>query len=296
MGSMFLSIVIAAYNMQREIPRTLATLSPLAQKAVSPDEYEVIVVDNGSPVPINMQEIDTGGVNLRIVRHEPEDANPSPVFCLNESVKTHARGDAVLMCIDGARMFSSHLVRRTIDNLTRYPRAVTYVASRHLGPKKQMQSVLDGYDQRTEDRLLETVDWRKDPDALFSISCWAGAHKPQSPILQNESNALGMRLDVWDALGGYNEGFVRPGGGLCNLELFRRILTRDDGPAILLHGETTFHQFHGGAATSNAGYFGESLGEYLTATGHDYDRPPRTFLVDHGFAYNRPSATGCFWT
>ena len=144
-----LSIVVATYRMQREAPRTIASLLPPLQRGVDDLDYEIIVVDNGSPEPL-----DIGGAAaaaerpVRLVRIAPEDASPSPAACINAAVRRHAAGDWLMVCIDGARLASSHLVRRTADVLTRHPDAFTFVGSRHLGPKRQMQSVKEGYDQQ----------------------------------------------------------------------------------------------------------------------------------------------------
>ena len=47
-----LSIVVATYRMQREAPRTTASLLPPLQRGVNDLDYEIIVVDNGSPEPL----------------------------------------------------------------------------------------------------------------------------------------------------------------------------------------------------------------------------------------------------
>jgi len=47
-----LSIIVAAYDMQREIHRTLLSLSEKYQENISKDDYEVIVLDNGSPISL----------------------------------------------------------------------------------------------------------------------------------------------------------------------------------------------------------------------------------------------------
>ena len=44
-----ISMVLCVYNMQREAPRTLQTLSKIFQRNVTGD-YEVIVVENGSGI------------------------------------------------------------------------------------------------------------------------------------------------------------------------------------------------------------------------------------------------------
>ena len=62
-----------------------------------------------------------------------------------------------MVCIGGARLANPHLVHRTADVLTPHPDAFTFVGNRHLDPKRQMQSVKEGYDQAAEDRLLDSV-------------------------------------------------------------------------------------------------------------------------------------------
>ena len=290
-----LSIVVATYRMQREAPRTIASLLPPLQRGVDDLDYEIIVVDNGSPEPLDIGDAGAAAARpVRLVRVAPEDASASPASCINRAVREHATGDWLMVCIDGARLASSYLVRRTADVLTRHPDAFTFVGSRHLGPKGQMQSVKEGYDQAAEDRLLDTVPWTADLDHLYSISVWAGAHDRKNPLLQNESNAFAMARATWDALGGYDEGFSRPGGGLCNLELFSRCLNRGQGLNVLLYGESTFHQIHGGAATSHDGYFGASLAEFTEVTGEEYRRPSFPFLADLGERYERMQAVGRF--
>ena len=290
-----LSIVVVTYKMQREAPRTVLSLLPPLQKHVDGLDYEIIVVDNGSPEPLDLDDVlAMASRPVRLVRVAPDDASVSPVGCVNSAVRDHTTGHYLMVCIDGARLASSHLVRRTVDILARYPRAFTFVASRHLGPKPQMQSVKEGYDQEIEDKYLESVNWKADLDTLYTISVWAGAHDRRNPLLQNESNAFAMTREMWDSIGGYNEGFTRPGGGLCNLELFDRYVNRSEGLNVLLYGETTFHQIHNGAATSHDGYFSASLAEYAEVIGSSYRRPTFPFLADLGERYGRMQSVGRF--
>src|SRR5581483_9041619 len=51
-------------------------------------------------------------------------------------------------------------------------------------------------------------------------------------------------------LGGFDERFASPGGGYVNLDAYRRALDLPRTRLIVLLGEGTFHQVHGGAATS----------------------------------------------
>lgn len=287
-----LTVVIHTYDMQREAPRVLQSALPPLQRAVSGHDYEVIVIDNGADPALSLDGIDPGGVNLRLERVPPEDARPSPVFAINDCVTRLAQGRFVMICIDGARLFSPYLVRRSLDVLMRAPEAVTYVGSRHLGPDLQMKSVLSGYDQAQEDALLQSVNWTKDLDKLNSISVWAGAHRHRNAFTQNESNAFALSRGLWDQIGGYNSGFKRPGGGLCNLEIFNRLVERPNARNVLLLGEATFHQVHGGAATSHAGYFAASKLEYEGAVGSAYRLPIYEFEVDKGRTYDREASVG----
>ncbi len=290
-----LSIIVCAYQMQREAPRTLLSLLPPLQKGVDGVNYEIIVVDNGSPKALALSSAQLRAPRpVRLVRIPAKEAHASPVIAINAAVRELAAGEFLMICIDGARMASSHLVRRTVEVLARHPEALTFVGSRHLGRKPQMQSVREGYDQAAEDNLLGATPWQEDLDRLFPISVWAGAHKDGNPLLQNESNAFAMSRESWQTVGGYDEGFIRPGGGLCNLELFSRHVRKPKALNVLLLGEATFHQVHDGAATSHDGYFDESLAEHVRVTGRDYSWPTYPFLADLGERHGRMEAVGRF--
>src|SRR6201991_3313068 len=47
------SVVVVIYNIPREAPRTLLSLSAEYQRDIGRDEYEVVVVDNGSTPPVD---------------------------------------------------------------------------------------------------------------------------------------------------------------------------------------------------------------------------------------------------
>ena len=71
-----LSVVVVAYDMIRELPRTLFTLGTSYQRDIEADDYEVIVVDNGSPEPLPDRLAKTFAGHLRMERLDP--ASPSP--------------------------------------------------------------------------------------------------------------------------------------------------------------------------------------------------------------------------
>ena len=55
---------------------------------------------------------------------------------------------------------------------------------------------------------------------------------------------------LWDELGGFDERFLAPGGGLVNLDTYQRACGLPDSQLVVLLGEGTFHQVHGGVATN----------------------------------------------
>lgn len=120
----------------------------------------------------------------------------------------------------------------------------------HLGPKIQNQSVLEGYDQRVEDDLLERSGWKADGYRLYLASRsfadrgggWFGCLP--------ESGCVGLRKASYRALGGFDERFESPGGGLVSLDFFERAVGDAALEYVMLLGEGTFHQFHGGVASN----------------------------------------------
>jgi hypothetical protein len=63
-----LSVVVVVHNMAREAPRTLFSLSATYQRNIGPEEYEVIVIDNGSTPPLDRVAIDFLRGNFRLIR------------------------------------------------------------------------------------------------------------------------------------------------------------------------------------------------------------------------------------
>src|SRR5262245_36448734 len=102
-----MSIVVVAYRMARELPRTLRSLSVPYQREIGANDYEIIVVDNGSPVPIRLERRSPHGPEITLRRLDP--APPSPARAANAGIAL-ARGDLIGLIIDGARMASPGLL------------------------------------------------------------------------------------------------------------------------------------------------------------------------------------------
>ncbi len=101
------SVVVVVYNMPREAPRTLHSLSASYQRHIDPDDYEVIVVDNGSNPPFDTRVIEGLSGNFRLVRID--DASPSPAPAVNRGL-AEALGDVIGVMIDGARIVTPGLL------------------------------------------------------------------------------------------------------------------------------------------------------------------------------------------
>jgi glycosyltransferase involved in cell wall biosynthesis len=278
-----LSVVVGAYNMARELPRTIRSLSRTMQRGVGDLDYEVIVVDNGSSEPLELREPAGRDVAVRIVRVPPRDASPSPCAALNAALAT-AGGELVGLMIDGARIASPGMLAAAVSAARTSDRAVVATLGFHLGPKLQMESVRDGYDRVTEDRLLDEVRWSEDGYRLFEIAVPAASCTGDwfAPI--SESNALFMRRALWDELGGLDPRFVSPGGGFANLDLFARATSLPNAVVVTLVGEATFHQVHGGVATNALVSMQDTYHEeYRRIRGRTYE-PPRYRSLFHGHA------------
>jgi hypothetical protein len=264
------SVVVVAYDMAREVPRTLQSLAPGYQRGIDAEEYEVIVVDNGSPAPLDPGMLAAFDGRLRSTRIDP--APPTPARAANLGIEL-AEHDFVGLLIDGARLASPGLLAHARLARTLAARPIIATLGWHLGSARHMDASGTGYDQAAEDQLLAESGWEHDGYRLFSISTLAASSARGWFAPMGESNGLFMAKSMWDELGGLDETFALPGGGLSNHDLYRRACELDDTQLIVLLGEGTFHQIHGGAATSGRVGWDEMHAEYVKLRGRAYQPP-----------------------
>jgi hypothetical protein len=265
-----LSVVVVVHDMARELPRTLRSLSPERQIGIGADDYEVIVVDNGSAVPVDPTLVSDFGGRLRLERIDP--APPSPVRAANVGLGL-AGGELVGLLIDGARLVSPGLLAGALLAQKLADRPVITAPAFHLGSVTHMRAADVGYDQNAEDELLASSGWDHDGYRLFEVATPAGSSGRGLFGPMGESNSLFTRRGIWEELGGLDERFALPAGGLANHDLYRRACALEGVELIVLLGEATFHQYHGGAATSRRFGWDEMHADYQAIRGHPH-RPP----------------------
>ncbi|MBP0445057.1 glycosyltransferase family 2 protein [Roseomonas sp. SSH11] len=275
-----ISIVLISYEMARELPRTLHSLSPEYQRNCPAGRCEVIVVDNGSRTPPTAADLPetSGTVHLHIF----PDPTPSPAAAINFGL-ARARGELVGVWIDGARLASPGLIDACARAAALYPRAVVATSSFHLGPDVQYASILNGYDAAEEDRLLASIGWPASASRLPDIATPVWRSGVDGPML--ESNALFMRRALWEELGGYDEAFVGPGGGAVNPDTFIRACALPDAKLIRVQREATYHQIHGGTI-SNAPNRAVEAGKLLAREYFRLRRKPLLPVRETGWLFD----------
>lgn len=244
-----LTVVVVVYRMAAQAERTLASLAPGYQRGADPRAYEIVVVENESPEMLGeaRARAAAGGVALRYVARAETQA--SPVGAVHEGAAM-ARGTHLAIMIDGARMLSPGVVAGALAALRTGPDAVVSVPGYHIGHDLQQVTVNAGHDAEADRALLEGIGWPADGYRLFDIavlsgSCRGGFFRPQA-----ESNFLVLPVALWKTLGGMDRRYADHGGGMVNIAFYRTVLEHPGVKFYLLHGEGTFHQFHGGVTTN----------------------------------------------
>jgi glycosyltransferase involved in cell wall biosynthesis len=102
-----LSVVVVVYDMPNAAARTLRTLAADFQRGLRDDEYEVIVVDNGSQRPLPADVIAAAPANVRFC--SLARPKPSPAAAANLGLSL-ARGRVVALVLDGARLATPRLL------------------------------------------------------------------------------------------------------------------------------------------------------------------------------------------
>ncbi len=246
LGRPRLSLVVIVYKMPRQAMNTLYSLSTAYQQGVTQRDYEVVVVENASDQLLEPEAIEGLAGNFRY--YQRQETRPTPVYAIDFGVK-QTRGGLIGLMIDGARMATPSMVKTVLQASRVSPSAVVAVPGYHLGHTVQQEAMNSGYNEDVERELLDSIDWKNNGHRLFEIGCFSATSQPGffRPIA--ESNCLVMPRRLWNKIGGIDLGFTTAGGGLANLDLYKRICELEETELVITAGEGTFHQFHGGVTT-----------------------------------------------
>lgn len=248
-----LSVIIVAYNMRREVPRSVRSASVPYQQNIAEEDYEILVVENGSSEPLDAGALEAIAPNVRYL--PLDNPPPSPAFAINEAVD-RARGEVLAIMVDGAHMLTPKVLFYGLAPFSYQRNPVVSTPPFFLGPGAQPDTVPLGYSRAEEDALLESIGWPQDGYRLFDIGVPYRYNFANGPpklfwfVRRFESNCLFVRRDSFFAVGGCDLRFDIPGGGCLLPDLCRELGELPDAHLVQLMGEASFHQVHGGVSTS----------------------------------------------
>jgi hypothetical protein len=272
-----ISFVLIVYKMPDQAEKTLYSLSTRYQRGVSEGDYEIIVVENSSDAVLGEERARQYGTNVRYFYRE--ETLPTPVPAVNFGAN-QARGTHITIMVDGARMLSPAVVSYTLAATRLDPMALVAVPGYHLGTQLQQRSMLEGYCEEVEAEILASIDWPNDGYRLFEISCLSGTSGSGffKPI--GESNCFCVPKEVWTRLEGFDLAFTETGGGQVNLDFYKRAVELPETLLVILIGEGSFHQFHGGITTGTKGKervksMDDHFNQYAQLRGGPYRSPTK---------------------
>ncbi len=244
-----LSVIVIGYNMRRELPRTLLSLSRPYQRGCEDINYEVLLMENGSTKPLEDSVISSLGGHFH--HYNLESPPSSPAYAINRGAEI-ASSDVLGIMIDGAHILTPGIVSWVHRAFQIFKNPIVLTRYFFLGPDDQSISAENGYSQEREDALLQRISWPSDGYELFRIGIPLYDGAPRASWLNplTESNCFFVRRETFEAMGGANELFDFPGGGLLNFDMYNECLRRKDVEPVLLIGEGSFHQYHGGTTTN----------------------------------------------
>lgn len=274
-----LSLIVVVYDMPIQAQNTVSSLLHDYQLDVSSHDYEVIIVENESSNPMCRNFIDTLPGNFHY--HLRQETRPTPIYAI-EFGASRARGENICLMIDGARLVTPGTVKNILLGHSLFENAVVTVPGYHLGSELQQKAVGKGYSSEQEREMMRSIDWPAAGYRLFDIACFSGSCARGIYMPNSESNCISVPVEVWNQLGGVDQKFDLRGGGLVNLDFYKRACEVPGSTHVVLHGEGTFHQYHGGVTTGGEAaairdkYIQASKDQYREIRGHDYKSPGTT--------------------
>jgi hypothetical protein len=211
----------------------------------------------------------------RLLRRRPSPVAPPALEGVEAAAETSNQSLVEwIHRLEGSR---SWRITRPLRSLAAFARRLLRRSQSQPALPAPSDEQVRGYSREAEDRLLDSVDWRRNGYELFTISTPAASVGDRGFTLEVwESNCFALRRETYLEAGGFDERFRSPGGGLVNLDLFKRLAEDPKLTPICLLGEATFHQFHGGVATN------------VSLNDHPWDSFEAEYEAIRGQAYHPP--------
>ena len=243
-----LSIIVIGYKMAKQLVNTLYTLSEDYQQNVSAKDYEVIVVENDSTDTLDATTISKLPDNFRYYLRK--ELGVSPVPAINFGFE-QCYAPVVGLILDGARMISPGVIYHTLQSQRLDGRVITIVPGYHLGDQEQHLSSSQQYNETKENELLSSIDWRNNGYELFRVASFSGANIRGYLQPMMECNCMFAPAECFQTIGYADSQFTLKGGGSVNLHIYRSLGMLPGSRLVVLPGEGSFHQYHGGVTTSS---------------------------------------------
>jgi hypothetical protein len=270
------SFVMVVYDMPVQAQNTVTSLLCDYQVGASPRDYEVIIVENESKNPMSQDFVQALPDNFHYYLRQED--RPTPIYAV-EFGASKAQGENICLMIDGARLLTPGVVKNIVLGHSVDDSAVVTVPGYHIGSELQQEAVDRGYSIEKEREMMRAIAWPEEGYRLFDIACFSGSCARGIFMRNSESNCISIPRELWTQLGGCDRRFDLRGGGLVNLDLYKRACETPGVTHIVLHGEGTFHQFHGGVTTGGEArevrdrFIQASKDQYREIRGHDYASP-----------------------
>lgn len=241
-----ITVIAIFFNNRREAPRTLFSLSTEYQENICESQYRVLAIDSGSTEPLDRATVESMGRNFEY--HFVSTNHPSPIEALRYGLQ-RVESRYTMVFIDGARILSPNVLSKTIQAISLYPtNPFIYTLSLHLGEIMQNASILDGYNQRIEDELLEQSNWKEHGYRLFGIS---NINTSPHSFFTTTAESNCFTVDTSELRRrNFPAEFTSKGGGLVNLDIFKQFVEDERVTTVSIIGEASFHQIHGGVSTN----------------------------------------------
>jgi len=244
-----LSVVVVIHNMPMQASNTVASLCPSYQQSVSADDYEVIIIENRSLHLLDSRVISNFQGNIQYFLRD--ESGVSPAAAINEAF-SKCRGDFVCLNIDGARLLSPKIIHYTLSAIKLSQNALVMTPAYHLGDTEQHHYNDLANIVEEQQNLLAKLQWKNNGYLLFEQSVPSPGNRTGFLNPFFECSTLTAAREHWLSIGPADLRFNLAGGGALNLHILRQLgLISDILPVVIL-GEGSFHQYHGGTTTSSS--------------------------------------------